>query len=83
MKDQTRDFNQWGLSSIYITSSFDQDEELPVLQGKFGLAYISPEQLLAHGKWREMLRSDVHQERMVGFAVDEAHWVKKWYTHYC
>ena len=83
LKDQTRDFNQRGLSSIYITSSLDQDEELAVLQGKFSLVYISPEQLLARGKWREMLRSDVYQERMVGFAVDEAHCVKKWYAHYC
>lgn len=83
MKDQTRDFNQRGLSSIYVTSSLDQDEELAVLQGKFSLVYISPEQLLARGKWREMLRSDVYQKRMVGFAVDEAHCVKKWYAHYC
>ena len=80
MKDQTRDFNQRGLSSIYITSSLDQDDELTVLQGKFNLVYISPEQLLARGKWRDMLRSDMYQERMVGFAIDEAHCVKQWYV---
>lgn len=40
------------------------------------------EQLLAGGKWREMLRSDVYQERTVCFAVDEAHCVIKWYVHY-
>ena len=82
MKDQTRDFNQWGLSSIYITSSLDPDEELAVLQGKFSLVYLSAEQLLARVKWREMSRSDVYQERMVGFAVYEAHCVEKWYVHY-
>ena len=64
-KYQTRDFKP----SIYIASSLDQDEELVVLQRKFSL---SPEQPLAHGKWRKMLRSDVYQEGMVGFAVDEA-----------
>ena len=30
-----------------------------------------------------MLRSDVYQERMVSFAADEAHCVKKLYAHYC
>lgn len=85
MKDQTRYFIQRGLSSIYITSSLKEDEELAITQGKFSLVYISPEQLLACGtcKWREMVRSDVYQEGMVGFAVDEAYCVKKWYTHYC
>ena len=50
-----------------------------VLLGHFSLVYISPEQLLGCGKWREMLRSDICQKMMVGFIVDEAHCVKKWY----
>ena len=81
MKDQTRDFNGRGLPSTYITSEISLEEELAVLQGEFSLVYISPEQLLARGKWREMLRSDVYREKMVGFIVDEAHCVKKWYVH--
>ena len=43
----------------YITSSLN-DEELAVLQGQFSLLFISQEQLLTRGKWREMLRSDVY-----------------------
>ena len=81
MKDQTRDFNRRGLPSTYITSAISLEEELAVLQGEFSLVYMSPEQLLARGKWREMLRSDVYREKMVGFIVDEAHCVKKWYIH--
>ena len=78
MKDQVRDFSRRGLPSTYITSAISLEEELAILQGEFSLVYISPEQLLARGKWREMLRSDIYREKMVGFVVDEAHCVKKW-----
>ena len=78
MKDQVRDFSRRGLPSTYITSAISLEEELAILQGEFSLVYISPEQLLARGKWREMLRSDIYRENMVGFVVDEAHCVKKW-----
>ena len=78
MKDQVRDFSRRGLPSTYITSAISLEEELAILQGEFSLVYISPERLLARGKWREMLRSDIYREKMVGFVVDEAHCVKKW-----
>ena len=79
MKDQTREFKRRGVSSIYITATVSDQDERAVLLGHFSLVYISPEQLLGCEKWREMLRSDIYQEMMVGFIVDEAHCVKKWY----
>ena len=81
MRDQTREFTKRGVSSIYITGPMKHDEEEKVLQGQFQLVYISPEKLLCCRKWREMLISEIYQEMMIGFIVDEAHTVKKWYIH--
>lgn len=80
MKDQTREFNKRGVLSVYISGSMQQQDEDDLLQGLFSLVYISPELLLCCRKWREMLMSDIFKERMVGFVVDEAHCVKKWYV---
>ena len=80
MKDQTREFNKRGVLSVYISSSMKQQDEDNLLQGHFSLVYISPELLLCCRKWRELLMSDVFKEMMVGFVVDEAHCVKKWYV---
>ena len=77
MRDQTREFTKLGVSSVYISGPIKHQEEEKVLQGRFSLVYISPEQLLCCRKWREMLISDVYQEMMVGFIVDEAHTVQK------
>ena len=53
-----------------------------ILRGKFSIIYISSELLLKKAKSREMLRSDLFQQRMVGFIVDEAHCIKKWYVNF-
>ena len=42
------------------------------------LVYISPEQLLQNLQWQEMLRSDVYQQNLAAFIIDEAHTVSKW-----
>ena len=49
-----------------------------VKEGKIQFPYISPESLLTSHQWREMLRFDVYQERLVAFVVDEAHCKKQW-----
>ena len=80
MRDQTREFTKHGVSSIYITGPMKYDEE-KVLQGQFRFVYISPEQLLCCRKWREMLISEIYQEMMIGFIVDEAHSEEMVRTH--
>lgn len=42
--------------------------------------FFSPESLLTNESWREMLHTEVFQQKTVGFIVDEAHCVKKWYN---
>ena len=42
--------------------------------------FISPEALFLTAEWRGMLSSDLYRRYLVGFIVDEAHCVKKWYV---
>ena len=78
MKDQVSDLGSKQISAIQVTSSMDEVVESEIIGGQFSMIYISPELLLRKAKWREMLRSDLFQERLVGFIIDEAHCVKKW-----
>ena len=49
--------------------------------GHYQLVYFTPEILINNKKWRKMFETDVYQERLKGFIVDEAHCVKKWYIN--
>ena len=78
MKDQVSDFNDKQVSTVDVTSGMEEKVEEAILRGQYNIVYLSPEQLLTRGKWREMLHSEVYQNNLVGFVVDEAHCVKKW-----
>ena len=75
-----------GLLSKGITAAFvgkEQEEKMVkdgVLKGQYQLLFIRPELLIMNLQWREMLRSEVYQQNLVGLAVDEAHCVTKWYV---
>ena len=47
--------------------------------GEYQLVYITPELLITGRVWRKLLVGEIYNERMMGFVVDEAHTVKKWY----
>ncbi len=81
MTDQYERFTQHGVTVQVAGGTKDEDEDDNldnVRDGKAQLIYISPEALLTNLHWRELLRSQVYQENLVAFAVDEAHTVKKW-----
>ena len=78
MKEQVSELGSKQIRAVYVLSNIDDSVESEILDGKFGIVYISPELLLRQTKWREMLRSDVYKENLVRFIVDEAHCVKKW-----
>ena len=74
-----------GFLSKGITAAFvgkEQEDKMKdgVLKRQYQLLFISPESLIMNLQWREMLRSEVYQQNLVGLAVDEAHCVTKWYV---
>jgi len=43
--------------------------------------FISPELLLGDKSWIDIFRSEACHDRLVGLAVDEVHYIKKWYVY--
>ena len=78
MKEQVSKLDEKQLPAVHVTSAMDESVEDDIFDGKYGVVYISPEQILRRVKWREMLQSEVYQKNLVGFVVDEAHCVKQW-----
>ena len=76
MKEQVSKLDEKQLPAVHVTSAMDESVEDDIFDGKYGVVYISPEQILRRVKWREMLQSEVYQKNLVGFVVDEAHCVK-------
>ena len=79
MINQREKFTANGLTAEFVGGVQDDPGVLEkIRRGCYQLVYISPESLLGDNCWREMLRNEVYQTRMVAFCVDEAHCVKKW-----
>lgn len=81
MKDQVQSFRKRGVSAAYVTSNGDaecEDMKAGVLEGKYQLVFISPEQLIDNRRFRCMCQSEHYQEKLIALVVDEAHCVKKW-----
>ena len=58
-------------------SSEDVDEN-NLLKGTYSLVFGSPESFLQNEKWRNMIRSNVYQDRTFAIVTDEVHVVPKW-----
>ena len=82
MIDQREKFMQKGLSVQFVgNAQTDERVLLPVLNGEIQLVYISPESVLLNRRYRNMLSSQVYQEKLKAFIVDEAHCVKFWLVY--
>ena len=85
MKDQVDSFSRKGLSSVFINSASvknDPSLSVKVSKGMYQLVYIGPEMLIGQHLYREMLLSQVYQQNLVAFVVDEAHCIKTWGTKF-
>ena len=82
MKDQSVLFAQKGIPAAFVSDKETTDKETRrrIRRGECQLVFISPEALFLTAKWRGMLSSDLYRRYLVGFIVDEAHCVKKWYV---
>ena len=81
MKDQVQSFRKRGVSAAYVTSDGDvecEDMKAGILEGKYQLVFLSPEQLINNRRFRCMCQSEYYQDKLIALVVDEAHCVKKW-----
>ena len=78
MKDQVSKFSARGLSAAYINEDFSYEMKLGVLSGDYQLVYFSPESILSHRRWRNLLKQEPYASHLVALVADEAHCVKKW-----
>lgn len=78
MKDQVDSFRKRGISAAFVTSDCDEQISIDVVEGRYQLVFISPEQLISRERFRSMCMNECYTERLVAFVVDEAHCVKKW-----
>ncbi len=78
MADQVSTLHKKGMKAIHVSGDLDETVISDIYEGKFQVLFFSPEQLLRNTVWRDMLRTSVYEENLVGFVVDEAHCVKKW-----
>ena len=76
---QVSSFTARGLKAAFVSAE-DCDKEVIkcIHRGEYQLMLISPESIISNLYWREMLRTQVYQQNLVAFAVDEAHCVSKW-----
>lgn len=76
---QVSSFTARGLKTAFVSAE-DCDKEVVkgIHGGEYQLVLISPESIISNLYWREMLRTQVYQQNLVAFAVDEAHCVSKW-----
>ena len=79
MKEQVLEWRK-GVSPLYYSGDMDDSRRSKVCQGEYQLIFMSPERLLDSAFWHDILRSPVYQKNVVGFAVDKAHCVVKWYV---
>ena len=82
MKDQCTSFAQKGITAGHVSDkeATDRETRRRIQRGECQLVFISPEALFLTMEWRRMLTTDRYLKHLVGFVVDEAHCVKKWYV---
>lgn len=83
MKDQVATITALGLSATYVTDkkSMTHSVRQGLRNGEYQITFVSPEALFLSTEWRNILSSDIYREHLVGFVIDEAHCIKKWYGY--
>ena len=77
MKDQQRAVSRLGVKAIVGSDANEQQME-DIKRGFYELVFVSPEHLLTHTEWRDMIQSSVFQVQLDGIIIDEAHCIKTW-----
>ena len=77
MKDQERAVSRLGVKAI-VGSDASEEQMEDIKRGFYELVFVSPEHLLTHTEWRDMIQSSVFQVQLDGIIIDEAHCIKTW-----
>ena len=70
-----RELRNRGISAASL--SCEDVDENNLLKGAYSFVFGSPDSFLQNEKWRNMLRSDVYQDRTFAIVADEVHVVDK------
>ncbi len=83
MSDQVASIAALGLSAAYVTDkkSTSSSVRMAIKKGEYQIVFISPKALFLSPEWRSRLSSDIYRSNLVGFIIDEAHCIKKWYIN--
>ena len=81
MQDQVATISALGITTVCITDKETSSSAvtLSVRKGEYQIIFISPEALFLSTRWRNMLSTVTYRSNLVGFIIDEAHCIKKWY----
>ena len=77
MEDQVANCSSLGLS----TALWDHNPETrkSIKNGEIEVIFTSPEALFSSSHWLNILSSEIFQDYLVGFIIDEAHCVRNWH----
>ena len=71
MKDQVESFGRRGISAASVTSACCEKTKTGVVEGRYQLVFISPEQLICSERFRSMCKNEFYVERLVALVIDE------------
>jgi ATP-dependent DNA helicase RecQ len=77
MKDQIAKLEHFGITAINLAEAKDALTKQQLLNGEFTYIFGSPEAFLSTES-RQMLKSKMYKENVVGVFIDESHCVAKW-----
>ncbi len=82
MKDQVGTIQKMGIRATHVSDkeSMTTAVRQGIEKGDYQIVFISPEALFFGTEWRQILSSRIYHLKLVGFIVDEAHCIKKWYV---
>jgi ATP-dependent DNA helicase RecQ len=87
MNDQVQMLKLKGVNAVRVNLvSDDYCEEAcdaikqAIVEGQYQVFFTTPEVLLANKSWSDVFQSESLRQRLIGFIIDEAHCVKKWYV---
>ena len=79
--DQVSSLRKLGIKSIHVSKDIGEKEKEALHEGEYQIIFFSPEELLQNELWHDMILSKTYNKALVGFVVDEAHCVKKWWVN--